>query len=659
MKKISLWVVTLFAVFAFVAISSSVVNAQDVACPAGYTCTPIVVQSPICPAGYICTPTNVQNLDTNTDCGFSINNISPKSRVNFPLKVEGTIDNSSGRSCYWGTFEGRVGTAQLYYNYNNTGWKTIGQSSIVKTTTDNQIKISFATSLNFNNEGIGLPPGTLMKIVFNDENVSGLMNSSHTFELPIVLAGNIASSPSPTPTSFPPLPIVPVPCLSLSNNLQIGVISNDVTALHKFLTAKGYSFPSINSGASPQDYFGLETQKAVMEYQKSIGVPSTGFVGPMTRGVINGLCNNSSSIPVISRISPVEYSKYGQEITIYGNNLDGATNIQFFRQNGSVAGSLVPNFVSSDKVTFSLSGLFIENSGYDTYLVNVVTNKCKGGCDSNRVTLKYSSFVNNQNVINVTNPSSGVVDSGGQFKVQWTGYSGDFDYYQIMLGNSIANVEVSLDENVKISKYQNSYNSFAVWYFVKQITDRSGLAADKIKDAYYVKVNAVKNDLGGGGIVSTGKGSLFSIGSLTNTPTPSSTSVTSVVPTTPKISINSPKQGEKWNIGDTKTISWNYQNFDSATYGNKYVDVLLVPSDDREPVKLGVNMSAPYNSIPVKIYEKTTSGKSAWLPGTYKVRVACQNTNAASFNSCYAESGYFSVVSPSPSPSPTASTNVI
>jgi hypothetical protein len=71
-------------------------------------------------------------------------------------------------------------------------------------------------------------------------------------------------------------------------NLSVGSTGADVSALQAFLISKGHEIKAISSGAVAPGYFGSQTKTAVMAYQASVGVPSTGFVGPLTRGVLNG-----------------------------------------------------------------------------------------------------------------------------------------------------------------------------------------------------------------------------------------------------------------------------------------------------------------------------------------------------------------------------------
>ena len=66
----------------------------------------------------------------------------------------------------------------------------------------------------------------------------------------------------------------------------------------------------------------------------------------------------------------------------------------------------------------------------------------------------------------------------------------------------------------------------------------------------------------------------------------------------------------------------------------------------------------PYGSTSLKIYTKTSDGRDAWLPGQYKLKLACRNTNADGFRTCVdTVPGYITVVNPS-SPTPTPASNI-
>ncbi|MES2216319.1 MAG: peptidoglycan-binding domain-containing protein [Patescibacteria group bacterium] len=75
---------------------------------------------------------------------------------------------------------------------------------------------------------------------------------------------------------------------SFNSNLTVGSTGPDVVALQTWLINNNFSIPSIASGAAAKGYFGSQTKAAVMAYQASRGIPNTGFVGPLTRGALNG-----------------------------------------------------------------------------------------------------------------------------------------------------------------------------------------------------------------------------------------------------------------------------------------------------------------------------------------------------------------------------------
>jgi hypothetical protein len=75
------------------------------------------------------------------------------------------------------------------------------------------------------------------------------------------------------------LPIVSFASIDL--NLKYGSTGTEVKELQEFLISKGFL-----SGSATGNFFSL-TNGAVIKYQGSLGLPTTGFVGPMTRAKIN------------------------------------------------------------------------------------------------------------------------------------------------------------------------------------------------------------------------------------------------------------------------------------------------------------------------------------------------------------------------------------
>lgn len=89
--------------------------------------------------------------------------------------------------------------------------------------------------------------------------------------------------------------------LTLSGNLTVGSTGSDVVSLQSWLIANGFNIPALASGAAAKGYFGAQTKAAVVAYQKANGIPSTGFVGPLTRGKLSG----SAVVSPVTPVTPV------------------------------------------------------------------------------------------------------------------------------------------------------------------------------------------------------------------------------------------------------------------------------------------------------------------------------------------------------------------
>ena len=128
-----------------------------------------------------------KNISAVGKCGLNIASPLADTFVAFPLTISGTVDNTSSESlgCAWQMSEGDAGGAQLYFNYKNQGWKSLRTVSI-RVENWMSTKTTFSFTMPFDNESMGLPPGTPMKIVFTEDNPSGLPPVD-TFELPIIL----------------------------------------------------------------------------------------------------------------------------------------------------------------------------------------------------------------------------------------------------------------------------------------------------------------------------------------------------------------------------------------------------------------------------------------------------------------------------------------
>lgn len=113
----------------------------------------------------------------NGKCGLTITSHLPNEKFTWPLVIKGAVASKQANSdCSWQTFENVSGTAQLYYNEDNKGWKSVGDSVIFRPD----------LSVTFNYTEIALPMNTPMKVVFTEENPA-VIRPALVFELPLVL----------------------------------------------------------------------------------------------------------------------------------------------------------------------------------------------------------------------------------------------------------------------------------------------------------------------------------------------------------------------------------------------------------------------------------------------------------------------------------------
>lgn len=99
----------------------------------------------------------------------------------------------------------------------------------------------------------------------------------------------IASHPLATAVQAPTTVTPPVASSStgtLSRNLYLGVVGQDVLALQQFLNAHGYIVATSGAGSKGNEttYFGPATQAAVITFQTANNIaPAVGYVGMLTR----------------------------------------------------------------------------------------------------------------------------------------------------------------------------------------------------------------------------------------------------------------------------------------------------------------------------------------------------------------------------------------
>ena len=76
-----------------------------------------------------------------------------------------------------------------------------------------------------------------------------------------------------------------------NKDLKKNDVSTDVKSLQIFLNNHGFVIASkgVGSPGKENKSFGELTKKALMKFQKSVGIPATGILGPKTRAYINDI----------------------------------------------------------------------------------------------------------------------------------------------------------------------------------------------------------------------------------------------------------------------------------------------------------------------------------------------------------------------------------
>ena len=71
--------------------------------------------------------------------------------------------------------------------------------------------------------------------------------------------------------------------------MKLGDKDNEVLKLQQFLNNHGFVISLQGPGSQGQEtiYFGTLTFNALRQFQASVGLPSTGFFGPLTLGYVN------------------------------------------------------------------------------------------------------------------------------------------------------------------------------------------------------------------------------------------------------------------------------------------------------------------------------------------------------------------------------------
>ena len=84
--------------------------------------------------------------------------------------------------------------------------------------------------------------------------------------------------------------------INFSRDIGLGSVGQDVTQLQNLLISKGFHIPTIESGLNTKGHFGSQTKVAVMAFQKSQNISHTGFIGPITRKLLNSIITPTTAL---------------------------------------------------------------------------------------------------------------------------------------------------------------------------------------------------------------------------------------------------------------------------------------------------------------------------------------------------------------------------
>lgn len=154
---------------------------------------------------------------------------------------------------------------------------------------------SFLDVSYLNKNGISVQLGNINTIIQTKE-TGVIVSNKDESEL-------FQPSPSPIPTS--------AICYKFNVNLTVGSYGQDVLELQEFLVTNGFKVFEGKDG-----YFGTTTARTLALYQQSVGIPNTGFFGPLTRASINNRpCNTVTTYTTKPVPVPVvEFVKEGVSV---------------------------------------------------------------------------------------------------------------------------------------------------------------------------------------------------------------------------------------------------------------------------------------------------------------------------------------------------------
>ncbi len=402
---------------------------------------------------------------------------------------------------------------------------------------------------------------------------------------------------------------------SFYSNMTIGSNSQEVATLQNWLISNGYDIPAISSGQASPGYFGLQTKLAVQRYQAANGVPSTGYVGPLTRGRLNGMPVNVGTLTVLSPNGGESWMK-GTNYTISwrsSNPYNTQSNVSIYlvrNISGCFNAGTRPCLAVVDPEYLIASNVY-DNGSYNWNIGNEVSDGsnyfikiCRGSSDnrnscdtSNAVFSVTAGGSSSQGPIiqSIDAPTTLSVGQTGTWTIRASdpnngtlSYSVDWgDYPQVVTSGYSATPAVS--QFTQSSTFTHSYSSVGT---------------------YTVRFN-IRN------------------GSGQSTQTSTTVQVGNVGSTAGPLRIISPNGGETWRTGTAQTITWTSPYYIRATYADLKLAPYYPPCTTgpcpmyayRMPYTIASNLSINQNSYSWIVGNVQNDYSSMVPDGQYKIQI--------------------------------------
>lgn len=370
-------------------------------------------------------------------------------------------------------------------------------------------------------------------------------------------------------------------CIRFNTDLTVGSTSQDVAALHSILEREGITI----GGTIPGNTYSAFTSSAVRQLQGKYGIRQTGYFGPITRAKMNSLytCIIVPTTPTPTYPTYPPYPQYPTNPPVPSNpNIQLRTSVQLVpdSQNKSFLSAwIVGNQQNQNVALWKLkiecsSNMWIQhtygqnmcgqelsvngaNIGDPTrdYLFLSTQFTYPGtiyGGTSNTITLTLTAYnaagyylgedkevltiassgQNPNNVqLSVLTPTSGSVwTTGNAYTIRWSATNNEaYDSYQLIIGNTLTNTtRVLYDHNSVVSNIargQTSYTWNIPTWLISDFTQGTAYTQNDIRNSFYIRVNAIRNDASGATVVAWARSDSFTILGSTNTTLPTITSI--------------------------------------------------------------------------------------------------------------------------------------